>query len=158
MTSFHRRVASRVRGSRVWITVQTEDPRHGNIGTHNEWRSHAEARRPDLREGTCRGRDVQGSRATTVSKHVWADEDLVRGRASSQASILDPMDRVGVNDGKSVYVGQDRRPSMVEDDKPATPRTPTPPPTPTPTKPMGTPPTATPASADAKHWGGNGAP
>lgn len=97
----------RVQGSRlvVSIRVQTEDPWHGNVGTHNEWRL-----MPRLV-----GLTVDQARAEMIRVGFRRDDRVqlvIADEAECKPNIVcrqypDPLDRAGINDGKIVYVGRD---------------------------------------------------
>ncbi|NVB83983.1 MAG: hypothetical protein HOV81_36745 [Kofleriaceae bacterium] len=97
----------RVQGSRlvVSIVVQTEDPWHGNVGTHNEWRL-----MPKLV-----GMTVDQARAEMSRVGFQRDERVqlvIADEAECKPNIVcrqypGPLDRAGINDGKIIYVGRD---------------------------------------------------
>jgi hypothetical protein len=148
----------RVQGARLVVSlrVQSEDPRHGNIGKVNEWRL-----MPKLVGLTYERALAEMRRAGFESddrvQHVWADEPTCKPNIVCR-QYPEPMERAGLADGKVVYVGQDRSVKPTGGDKPPTgttggvaeaPRTPTAP-TPTPTPTGGT--------GERKLWGGDGTP
>jgi len=146
-------VGGRVQGARlvVSITVQTEDPRRGDIGKITEWRL-----MPDLA-----GKTFDQALATMRSagftddaqlQQTWADETSCKPNVVCR-QYPNAMARAGLHDGKVVYLGADRDPKPVVS-------TPAPVPTPTPvTAPaQPTPPVTTATTQPAKHWGGDGSP
>lgn len=148
--------AGRVQGARlvVTLTVQTEDPRHGDVGRVTEWRL-----MPDLT-----GKTFEQALATMRSagfadddqlQQTWADETSCKPNVVCR-QYPEPNVRAGLHDGKVVYLGADR------DARPAvTSVAPTPPTTvatsPTTTTTPGAP-TTPPTSSPTKHWGGDGSP
>lgn len=145
--------AGRTQGARLVVSlrVQTEDPRRGNVGRVNEWRLMPKLVGLTYEQAVAEMRRVGFTRDDRL-RHVWADE------TSCKANIVckqypEPLERAGLNDGKVVYVGQDRsaKPAAEEGGKPVPVAAPTSTPKPTPTS------SPTP-TGDRKLWGGDGSP
>lgn len=142
--------AGRSQGARlpVSIRVQTQDPRRGNIGTHNEWRL-----MPKLVGLTFEQAIDEMKRAGFVEtdkvQHVWADETSCKPLVVCR-QYPEHRERAGLHDGKVVYVGQDRsaKPAVATSEPVRT--------TVTPTGPIAT--TTTTPSTPRKRWGGDGSP
>ncbi len=172
--------AGRTQGSRlvVSITVQTEDPRRGNIGTHNEWRLMPEVVGMTVDQARAEMRKAGFERDERVSV-VDADEGGCRPRLVCR-QYPDPLDRIGLNDGKILYVGPDPTPRHTPEPTTEVARTeptrasaeasvtaakPEPKPEPMPESFFTVPSTSSPPppppprpTGGAKKWGGNGAP
>lgn len=99
--------AGRVQGGRLAVTIriQTEDPRRGNVGTHNEWRL-----MPNLIGKTYEQAVAELHRAGFTQddrlQHVWADETSCKPLVVCR-QYPDAMERSGINSDRIVYVGQD---------------------------------------------------
>lgn len=112
----------RGQGSRIVVSirVQTENPWHGNVGTHNEWRlmpkvigmTIDQARAEMLRVGFQRDDRVQ----LVIADEVECKPNIVCRQ------YPDPLDRAGINDGKIVCVGRDpnERRAAIDEAKPET--------------------------------------
>lgn len=141
--------AGRSQGSRlpVSIRVQTQDPRRGNIGTHNEWRLMPKLVGLTYEQALDEMKSA-GFTETDKVQHVWADETSCKPLVVCR-QYPEHRERAGLHDGKVVYVGQDRsaKPAAVTTE----PARPTVTPTTTTT-------TTTPATTTRKRWGGDGSP
>ncbi|HEX5058146.1 MAG TPA: hypothetical protein VFV99_02245 [Kofleriaceae bacterium] len=169
--------AGRVQGARLVVSlrVQTDDPRHGNIGKNTEWYL-----MPNLIGMTFEQALAEMHRAGFAQddrvQHVWADETTTCKPNVVCRQYPDVNERAGLNDGKILYFGQERRPTVTGSDTPPPPTTTTAttPPAPTttsttttttsttstPSKPATppSPPATTTTAANDKHYGGNGSP
>lgn len=99
--------AGRVQSARfvVTIRVQTEDPRHGNVGKNTEWRL-----MPDLV-----GKTYEQALAE-MRRNGFLQDDLLQQTSADETSCKPrvvcrqypaPMERVGITSRKVIYVGQD---------------------------------------------------
>ena len=183
-------VGGTVQGARlsVEITVQTEDPRHGGIGTVTEWRLMPNLIGKTYEQAIAEMHRVGFQRDDRIEQ-TWADETSCKPNIVCK-QYPDVMERAGLNDGKVIYVGQDRsaKPTVAStepSDEHETSSAPTstdklvtkdkdkdkdkdkPKEEPLPdffAAPTSSPPpppskpSSTPTSASTKHWGGNGAP
>ena len=148
-------VGGRVQGARlvVTLTIQTEDPRHGDIGRLTEWRL-----MPDLV-----GKTFEQALATMRSagftdddklQQTWADETSCKPKVVCR-QYPEAMARAGLHDGKAVYLGADRDKPAVASVAPVPAPTGVAPPSP----PIGTASTPpVPTARPTKHWGGDGSP
>jgi hypothetical protein len=144
--------AGRTQGARlpIEITVQTEDPRHGNIGQMNEWRLMPKLVGLTFERAIAEMKRAGFDDADRV-QHVWADETTCNPNVVCR-QYPEFRERAGLHDGKVLYVGQDRSAKPVLASSDPLPPTRQPPTTTTPTT------TTTTTGAPRKRWGGDGSP
>lgn len=147
----------RVQGARlpVSLRVQTEDPRHGNVGKITEWRLMPNLVGMSFEQALATMRRA-GFEHDDRLQHVWADETTCKPLVVCR-QYPDPMVRAGVNDDKVVYVGQDRSAKpAVTTTEPARPTIKPETDTPSTTRPER--PQQPTGTGERKHWGGDGSP
>ena len=147
-------VAGRVQGARlvVTLTIQTEDPRHGDIGRITEWRLMPNLVGKTFDQALAAMRSA-GFTDDSQLQQTWADETSCKPNVVCR-QYPEPMKRAGLHDGKAVYLGADAKP-VVASVSPAPAPTGGAPPSP----PIGPgSPTAAPTAQPTKHWGGDGSP
>jgi beta-lactam-binding protein with PASTA domain len=99
--------AGREQGARLPVTirVQTEDPRRGNVGTHNEWRLMPNLIGKTYEQALAEMRHA-GFTQDDRLRHGWADETTCRPLVVCR-QYPEATERAGINSDKIIYVGQD---------------------------------------------------
>jgi len=151
--------AGQVQGARLVVSlrVQTEDPRHGDIGKNTEWRLMPSVTGKPYEQALAEMHHAGFENDDRIRRFMVDDASCKPGIVCRQ--YPDAMERAGLNDDKILYVG-DNAPET----KPvAAISPPTAAPTsehqPTPTPAVATPTVPPPATTgEPKRWGGNGAP